>query len=65
LSIKQSGKPLPASEIPVWNEYRFRSELTAKLTIVVKAYSEDSAKEELARIGLHPAFFELFERSDG
>ncbi len=41
------------------SEYRFRSELSKTLTIVVMADSEDRAKEELARIGLHPSFFDL------
>jgi len=41
------------------SEYRFRSELTGILTIVVVADSADRTREELARIRLHPSFFEL------
>ncbi len=44
------------------SEYRFRSELTETLTIVVVAETADKAREELARIGLHPSFFELLGR---
>jgi len=39
--------------------YRFRNELSPVLTIVVLAANEDKAREELARIGLHPSFFDL------
>ncbi len=63
-------RPLPADQArtPVVgvarSEYRFRSDLTSALTIVVKADSPDRAREELARIGLHPSFFELLDASE-
>jgi len=42
-------------------EYLFRNELSQVLTIVVQSESEDRAREELARIGLHPSFFQLVD----
>ena len=41
------------------SEHLFRNELSPVLTIVVQSESEDGAREELARIGLHPSFFQL------
>ena len=62
MSAEHSGIPLASRTVPVWSEYRFKSELSETLTIVVRARSQDGAKEELARIGLHPSFFDLLEQ---
>ncbi len=51
----------PSSAESARSEFRFRNELSSVLTIVVEAESEDRAREELARIGLHPSFFELVQ----
>ena len=57
-----AGKP-PKDTAPARGraEYRFRNELSEALTVVVVADSEDLAREELARIGLHPSFFQLVD----
>ena len=56
-----ADSPNEALRVARMPEYLFRNELSQVLTIVVQSESEDRAREELARIGLHPSFFQLVD----